>query len=107
MLNDLAGSWTLVDSTGSLVTAEYCSIAFKPSTGDPYVAFKDVSNSNKTTVMKYNGTTWEVVGSIGFSNTAQWHTLKFNPLTQEPYVAFGEDTGSGYKTTVMRYGACP
>jgi len=35
--------------------------------GIPYVAYRDLANSNKCSVMKFNGTSWVNVGPAGFS----------------------------------------
>jgi len=35
--------------------------------GVPYVAYRDLANSNKCSVMKFDGTTWVNVGPAGFS----------------------------------------
>jgi hypothetical protein len=58
-------SWWLVGnqyfSDGKVASV---SIAFDGDT--PYVAFQDIANSSKVTVMKLNGDTWEAVGAKGF-----------------------------------------
>ena len=82
--------------------ANYISLAFSP-TGEPYVAYEDGGNSNKATVMMYNGTSWVDVGSAGFSAAggARYVSLAFSPSGQ-PYVAY-EDYGNSTKATVMMY----
>ena len=48
-------SWVYVGDAGfSAVEARYTTIDFSPS-GQPYVAFMDWANSQKSTVMKFNG----------------------------------------------------
>ncbi|HNZ86862.1 MAG TPA: hypothetical protein PKL50_04220, partial [bacterium] len=41
--------------------ADYTSIAID-ATGTPYVVYQDYGNSNKATVMKYDGSSWVNVG---------------------------------------------
>ena len=43
--------------------AEYESLAFNGTT--PYVAYEDFTNSQKATVMSFDGTNWNLVGSAG------------------------------------------
>ena len=102
--NGLTG-WEAVGSAGfSAGLADYTSLVF--DNGIPYVAYRDVGNGAKATVMKYTGngpTGWEIVGSAGFSaNIVQYTALAFN--NGIPYVAYG-DGGNGWKATVMKYTA--
>jgi hypothetical protein len=67
-----------------------------------YVAFSDGANSNKATVMTYNGTSWETVGSAGFSaNTAYLISLAIDG-NNKLYVVF-RDGANVNKATVMTY----
>ena len=60
-------SWIMVGSPGfSAGEVFFTTIAINTS-GTPYVAYQDVGNSNKATVMKFNGSSWVNVGSPGFS----------------------------------------
>jgi len=92
--------WQTVGSAGfSAGGTGYQSLAFHGST--PYVAYQDVANGNRTTVMRYNGSAWENVGNAGFSaGTAQYQSLAFNGSI--PYVAYSDGANS-FETTVMRY----
>ena len=85
------------------------------SSGTPFVAFADGSNSNKVTVMKYTGSTsetdatagdgWEYVGSPGFSlgTDAVYITLAFDSHNT-PYVSFRDNYASAYqKAKVMKF----
>lgn len=60
--------WVASGTAGfSAGTANYQHLKEAPN-GTRYVAYQDAANSNKTTVMKYNGSDWEVVGAAGFSS---------------------------------------
>jgi hypothetical protein len=86
----------------SVGEALYTSLAISPS-DQPYVAYSEVANSYKATVMKFDGTNWVYVGNAGFSTGgAQWENLVFNPVDGQLYLAFGDDFRSG-KATVMKY----
>ena len=97
-----APSWQTVGSAGfSAGWAYYPSLAFAPD-GTPYVAYQDDGNSQKATVMRYDGSSWVTVGSAGFSaGPAGFPSLAFAP-DGTPYVAYLDNGNSG-KTTVMRY----
>ena len=81
-------TWAPVGSAGfSAGIANYTSLSFAPD-GTPYVAYRDVGNSNKATVMKYTGSAWAPVpvGSTGFSvGAATYTSLSFAP-DGTPYV---------------------
>ena len=78
------------------------SLAFSPS-NEPYVAFCDQANSNRSSVMKFNGSDWVYVGSPGFSGGGSSHylSLAFNP-SGKPYVAY-VDEDSAHKAKLMKY----
>jgi len=61
--------WSLVGSSGfSVGGVDYISLA-TDSNSIPYVAFQDISENSKATVMKYNdnNNTWTIVGQAGFT----------------------------------------
>ncbi len=99
-----AGAWAVVGIAGfSTAFADFQNLAFHPTTGEPYVAYRDDANGGKTTVMRYTAGAWAVVGMIGFSaGNALSQSLAFHPTTGEPYVAY-KDNMNGNKTTVMRF----
>ncbi|TAG39387.1 MAG: LamG domain-containing protein [Cytophagia bacterium] len=102
----LSAQWTNVGTTGfSAGGAIHQSMKFHPTTGEPYVAYRDDMNGGKTTVMRFNGTVWVVVGTAGFSaGQANYQSLAFHPTTYEPYVAYNDFDGFfNFKTTVMRF----
>ena len=99
-----AQMWQNVGLPGfSVGTAFDQSIAV--NNGIPYVAYKDMANQNKTTVMKFDGSDWVVVGMPGFSSgIASYQSLVFNEDTL--YVAFRDDSFSAATfggTTVMKF----
>jgi hypothetical protein len=82
--------------------ANYPSLALD-SYGVPFVAYQDEANSNKATVMQFDGTNWVNVGNAGFSaSEADFTSLAFSPTDGEPYVAFC-DWGNSEKVTVMKF----
>ncbi|AMQ55613.1 MBG domain-containing protein [Algoriphagus sanaruensis] len=98
---DTPGSWNPVGTAGFSGTATYQSLAIAPD-GTPYVAYRDGSQSNKTTVMKFNGSGWEVVGTAGFSSgSSLYQSLAIAP-DGTPYVAYRDGSQSN-KTTVMKF----
>ena len=74
------------------------------SSGTPYVAYQDMANGNKATVMEYSGGSWVVVGTAGFSaGGLQFLSLAIDS-SGTPYVAYQDESGAGgQKATVMKY----
>ncbi len=99
-ITSVPGSWINVGSAGfSQATVQYTSLAF--DNGTPYVAYRDDANSNKATVMKFDGTSWVNVGNAGFSQgEASYISLAFDNGT--PYVSYRDGANSN-KATVMKY----
>jgi hypothetical protein len=97
-------TWKYVGNPGlSSSWAYYTSLAISPS-GQPYLAFEDVGNYNRVTVMKYDGTNWVNVGVAGFSvSNAEYISLAISPTDGQPYVAFQDWPGNSYKATVMKF----
>ena len=96
-------AWKNVGNAGfSLGEAGFTSLAFNPLNGQPYVAYADNANSNKATVMKFDGTNWVNLGGGGFSiSEAPYTSLTFSP-SDRPYVSFC-DYGNNHKVTVMKF----
>jgi hypothetical protein len=95
--------WQVVGNAGfSSGEADFISLAFRSSDGQPYVAFVDYGSSRKATVMRFDGTNWVNVGSAGFSAGRIWYTsLAISPSGQ-PYVAY-KDSVNSLKATVMGF----
>lgn len=102
-LNISAQNWqNLGTAQFSAGAIEYLSSTMN-SQGTPYVAYQDLANSSKTTVMKYDGTNWVSVGNGGFSQgTATWQSVAIDN-SGTPYVAY-QDLANNSKTTVMKFG---
>jgi len=94
--------WQNVGQPGfSAGIINWTSLAVNPS-GQPYVAYVDQGNSNKATVMKFDGTQWMNVGAPGFSaGTAVFTSLAMSS-TGQPFVSY-MDYGNATKASVMTY----
>src|SRR5690606_9659060 len=94
--------WQTVGTAGfSESSAQFTSLAFN-SDNEPFVAYQDAGNSNKATVMKFDGSNWVTVGTAGFSaGDVFWNSLAFNS-DNEPFIAY-QDEGNSYKATVMKF----
>jgi len=93
-------SWRTLGSAGfSDGEAKYISLFMYDNL--PWVAYQDLGNSSKATVMKYDGNNWNAIGSSGFSaGTASYTSLSvYNGI---PYIAF-KDGNNSDKVTVMKY----
>ena len=109
-------AWSVVGTAGfSAGAADYTSLAIRPNTGAPYLAYKDAANSEKATVTTFTNGAWKPVGSVapsgaGFSDQsrgfsagrADYISLAMHPTTGAPYVAYTDYANSG-KATVMTF----
>jgi hypothetical protein len=68
----------------------------------PYVAYNDVGNWWRATVMKYSWTNWEAVWTLGFSPGQTVHTSFAINSNNIPYMAFA-DNSNWNKLTVMKF----
>jgi len=100
-LNVNSQTWETTGTAGFSATASYQSMAIDVS-DTPYVAYQDIENSGKTTVMKFNGTAWGLVGTAGFSAGASDFQSMAVDASGTPFVAF-RDFGNSSKTTVMKF----
>jgi hypothetical protein len=86
-------AWSLVGSPGSTGlsggSVQYTAVAMD-STNQPWVVFRDGANSNKASVMSYNGETWADVGARGFSTAAVIYSCMELTSSNQPYVAVVE-----------------
>lgn len=100
--NEESLAWEPIGKTQfSEGAADYQSIALGLD-NTPYIAYSDNGNLDKTTVMKYNGSSWETVGEAGFSKgSATYQNLAIDSRGVL-YVAFKDD-GNDSKTTVVRF----
>jgi len=94
--------WSEVGNAGiSAGTANYQSLAIDPY-GIPYVAYQDLTNNGKTTVLKFDSGNWVTVGAAGFSaGSADYQSLAIDP-SGTPYVAYRDGANSN-QTTVMKF----
>jgi hypothetical protein len=81
------------------------SIAFNPTTNEPFIAFGDGAYSDKMSVMKFAGSNWEYVGTPGFSagGATAGNSFVFDPFTKEPVLTFVDGGGSGNRVVVWKY----
>ncbi len=72
------------------------------ASGVPYVAYEDMANGQKATVMAFDGSQWNPVGAVGFSTsgiTAPRLAFDSNGVL---YVVYRDDAA---KPTVMKFEA--
>lgn len=97
-------SWVLVGPAFFIPASTYGfdkALAFN-SNGDLYIAFQDYNNSNKASVMKFNGSYWVYIGTPGFSTGGAYNiNLAFGPANQ-PYIAYS-DNGNSSKASVKKF----
>jgi type IX secretion system substrate protein len=98
-----AQTWKNVGIAGfSIDTANYPSMAIGLN-DTPYIVYSDYGNSQKATVLKYNGSSWVNVGMAGFSLNPVFNTRIAINRSGVPYIAF-EDSVSLYgQVIVMKY----
>ena len=95
-------TWDTLGSAGfSAGQVGYWSLAMD-TIGTPFVLYMDGGNSNKATVMKYNGTAWVTVGNAGFSSGMALYTSLAIDASGTPYAAY-RDAANSDKATVMKY----
>ncbi len=94
--------WSNVGAPGFTPTANaHQSFALDPQ-GNPWIAYQDVLQNLKLTVMRYDGTNWVVVGTPGCSPGVVEHTSIAINKSGTPYVAF-RDYANGLQLSVMKY----
>ena len=82
---------------GSAMGEGGISIAFNPSTNEPYVAYAD-GGSLYFVIQKFDGTSWSQVGiGLGFTVGEAGISLAFTPSTNEPYVAFPDAANNAFQ----------
>jgi hypothetical protein len=98
-------SWVNVGSPGfsAGAVANYNNLGLAFDSNDNlYLAFIDYANSQKATVMKYDGASWTISGTAGISGGSVSNIGFFVDPSDVPYIAFDDNANSG-KTTVMKY----
>jgi Secretion system C-terminal sorting domain len=97
------GVWDTVGIVGfSAGGAEFTNIAIN-SSGTPYVAYSDLANNKKASVMKYNGSAWVQVGNAGFSaGPASCISFVINN-NGTPYIAYVDTFNGSYVASVKKY----
>jgi len=95
-------AWTAMGSAGfSSGVADYTAIAVSRTDSTVYVAFKDIANGNKVTVMQNKGGAWGLLGTAGISAGAADH-IAIATYNNRPLVAF-KDYAQGGRLTIMRW----
>jgi hypothetical protein len=104
--NAAENEWSSVGSPGFSVSgAIYTNLALTAD-GTPYLAYQDVANDKKATVMKFNAAenTWQSVGSPGISADFAYSINLVLAADGTPYLAY-QDAAIGGKATVMKFNA--
>ncbi len=102
-LNSAGSAWEYVGGAGFSPDGAIHTSLVLSKTGVPYVAFKDIANGGKATVMRLNGagTSWENVGNPGISAGEVQYTSLALTSTGAPYIAFSDLT-NGFRATVVK-----
>ncbi len=95
---DLFSDWQVVGAT-KFSAGNVSSLTLDVDGGTPYVAYQDASNSNKATVMTFNGTNWVSVGPAGFTSGSASST-SIQVYNGTPYVAFSDGSNSNYASVM-------
>lgn len=86
-------TWSDVGTSKFTNFAKDGAMAFHPTTGNPYIIYANVLDSNKPYVVKFDGTSWVAVGTGAIiANEATLINIAFNPANNEPNVAFKNET---------------
>jgi hypothetical protein len=76
-------------------------LSLEAHNGNLYVAFYDLQQNGKASVMQYKGNSWEYVGKRGFSNgPAHFTTVKI--FKGSPYISY-TDESLGFKAVVQKW----
>ncbi|MFF2911547.1 S-layer homology domain-containing protein [Paenibacillus sp. NPDC057934] len=97
--NEKESSWEPVGNEGFSSADAYRPTIALDSNNTLYVAYIDVKENYKATVMKYNGSSWELLGRAGFTNNSIDSLSIVLDSNNIPYIAF-KMIG---KTYVMKY----
>ncbi|HED08373.1 MAG TPA: hypothetical protein ENI57_09685, partial [Ignavibacteria bacterium] len=96
-------NWVLIGNAGFTAGA-INEISIDVDNGIPYVAFQDGSlgnNSDRATVMKFDGTNWVLVGNANFTGSFV-RNFTIHLFNGTPYVGFIDGT-NGFKATVRKF----
>ncbi|MDI9365025.1 MAG: hypothetical protein QM541_08745, partial [Flavobacterium sp.] len=99
-----SGTWSYVGgSAGISAGAAYYESMVRDTSGNLYVAFRDVANSGKLSVQKWDGTAWSYVGSsTGITAGAASGETMVIGATGNLFVAYADGNNSG-KLAVQKY----
>ena len=95
-----SGMWKTVGGDEFNWGVSYLSLALD-SADIPYVAFQDMRNDRKASVMKYEGGSWQTVGDTCFSAGEVYDTCIAIDSSDTPYVVY-RDYANSEKATVMK-----
>lgn len=97
-------TWTTLGGAGiSAGQAEYISVAMDPQ-DTPYVAYKDMQNGGKATVMKFVNGQWESVGAPGLSEEEANELFLAIDKQGTPYLVY-QDGANSYGLAVKKFTA--
>lgn len=97
-----AGAWTTLGSPAFTSSVGAFNIySFAVDNGTPYVAFEDTNQSDKATVMKFNGSSWVTLGSAGMTPDPVG-AVSLAVYNNTPYLAY-EDTSFENEGSVLAF----
>jgi hypothetical protein len=70
--------------------------------GLPCIGFKEIVDSSKASVMRFDGNSWIVVGKRRFSNGSAGEPKLVLGQNDTPFMVY-QDGGNGDKLTVMKF----